>query len=155
MADWDPYRARQLGQSWRIARYEESDWPSVKSVRNHFGRLSDAVAAAGLVPRYHGQQRAQPALSIDEDLLLHLAHLRVMRDEPIGAERLAITVRNVAAARESAEPGDLRASLIDLAATALAWARQAETVDGHDTRSKSSAISTAPGSATPTAASPT
>jgi NAD(P)-dependent dehydrogenase (short-subunit alcohol dehydrogenase family) len=78
-ADWDPYKARQIAQHWRAERYRAADWPSTKSVRNHFGRMSAAVVAAGLVPRYQGQERPQPELAPDEDLLLHLAHLRVMR----------------------------------------------------------------------------
>ena len=30
MADWDPHRARSLGQKWRIARYHQGDWPSAR-----------------------------------------------------------------------------------------------------------------------------
>ena len=51
MADWDPVRARRLGQTWRIARYQEGDWPSARSVAHHFGSFAAAVTAAGLVPR--------------------------------------------------------------------------------------------------------
>lgn len=126
MADWDPYRARRIGQEWRIERYREGDWPSIKSVRNHFGRLSDAVASAGLVPRRQGQQRAQPELAIGDDVLLHLAHLRVLHEGLPAPESLATAVRKVAAARASDEAGDLRASLVDLAAAALAWAKATE-----------------------------
>jgi hypothetical protein len=123
MADWDPYRARKLGQEWRIARYRDGDWPSAKSVRNHFGRLSDAVAQAGLVPRRQGQRRAQPGHALDEGVLLHLAHLRVQQEARPAPESLALAIRRVAVARASREPGELRASLVDLAAAALAWAK--------------------------------
>lgn len=126
MADWDPYRARQLGQSWRITRYDEGDWPSIKSVRNHFGRLSDAVAAAGLVPRRQGQQRAQPELRLDDSVLVHLAHLRHVHAGLTPDTALTAALRNMAAARASADPSDLRASLISLAAAALAWAQVAQ-----------------------------
>jgi hypothetical protein len=129
MADWDPYRARTVGQEWRIARYHDGDWPSIKSVRNRFGRLSDAVAAAGLVPRRQGQQRAQPELAMDDDVLLHLAHLRVLHQGLPAPEGLAAAVRNVAAARASDQGGDLRASLVELAAAALAWAKATEPAD--------------------------
>jgi len=122
MADWDPHRARQLGQEWRIGRYDAGDWPSIKSVRNHFGRLSDAIAAAGLVPRYQGQQRAHIELALDEDVRLHLAHMRVLRAGLPGRESLVAALQELAAARGSSEPGDLRAALVDLAAAALAWA---------------------------------
>jgi hypothetical protein len=126
MADWDPYRARQLGQEWRIARFDEGDWPSAKTVRNHFGRLSAAVAAAGLVPRRQGQQRPQPELALDHATLLHLAHLEAMRENEPTQQVFAAALREVAKARASEHPLDLRVALIDLAAAALRWARAAE-----------------------------
>lgn len=135
MADWDPYRARQIGQEWRVARYEDGDWPSAKSVRNHFGRLSTAVAAAGLVPRHQGQHCPQAELAIDAAVQLHLAHMRVQRAKDDAPSALARAVRNVVEARESREPGDLRASLVDLAAVALAWAGEAEPGRGMDAES--------------------
>ena len=39
MADWDPVRARRLGQTWRIAHYRDGDWPSARSVAHHPGSL--------------------------------------------------------------------------------------------------------------------
>lgn len=122
MADWDPYRARYLGQEWRVERYDEAPWPSAKSVRNHFGRLSDAVAAAGFVPRRQGQRRADHNLALDEDVMLHLAHLRLVERGEAPTTRVAAALRDLTAARRSSEPGDLRASLVELAAAALAWA---------------------------------
>jgi hypothetical protein len=124
MADWDPYRARTLGQEWRIERYDAGDWPSMKSVRNHFGRLSEAIAMAGLVPRQQGQQRARIEFALDDDLRLHLAHLRVQRDGRTGSDGFASALRELAAARGSDEPGDLRTSLVDVAAAALVWAAE-------------------------------
>ena len=50
LADWDPSRARRLGQDWRIARYHRGDWPSVRTVIARFGSVSAAVAAAGAAP---------------------------------------------------------------------------------------------------------
>ena len=123
MADWDPYRARQVGQEWRIARYDAGDWPSVKSVRNHFGRLSDAVAAAGLVPRYQGQQRVHEDAALSEEVMLHLAYLRALNERRVTNASLAEAVREVSRARASIEPDDLRTALIALAAIALAWAQ--------------------------------
>ena len=123
MNDWDPYRARQAGQAWRAARYHAGDWPSVKSVRNHFGRLSDAVALAGLVPRHQGQQRQREELALDADTLLHVAHVRELRSALAPDDRLASALRDVAAARRSGEPADLHAALVGLAASALAWSR--------------------------------
>jgi hypothetical protein len=126
MADWDPYRARQINQEWRIARFCEGDWPSTKSVLNHFGRLSTAVIAAGLTPRRQGQQRPDSRLAPHADVLIHLDHLRgekLARDMP---SALSSAVRQVAAASRSDRPGDLRASLVGLAAAALVWAEWAE-----------------------------
>jgi hypothetical protein len=138
MADWDPYRARQIGQEWRISRYDASDWPSIKSVRNHFGRLSDAVAAAGLVPRYQGQQRAHEDVVLSEDIMLHLAYLRTLNDRRAAGASLADAVREVSRARDSVEPDDLRTALVALAATALAWAQSvhAPTRDSATRRSR-------------------
>src|SRR5205085_12332045 len=58
MADWDPARARRLKQDWRIARYHDGDWPSVRSVAYHFGSLSKAIEAAGLQQRHASSQLA-------------------------------------------------------------------------------------------------
>jgi len=122
MADWDPYRARRLGQAWRIARYRDGNWPSSKTVRNKFGRLSDAIAAAGLVPRYQGERRPNVDLALDDDLRLHLAYLRALRESTRGPDQLARAVREVALARPSPNFVDLKFALIELAAAALAWA---------------------------------
>jgi hypothetical protein len=122
MADWDPYRARRIGQEWRIARYDAGDWPSVKSVRNHFGKLSEAVAAAGLVPRLQGQHRQHQELELAEEVRLRLAHIRTIRSRQTPPDALASALRDVAEARRSDVPADLECALIVLAAAALAWA---------------------------------
>lgn len=138
MADWDPYRARRIGQEWRISRYDDGSWPSMKTVRNHFGRLSTAVAAAGLVPRHQGQSRPQPAVALDDEIQLHLAHLRRQRAGQTTPLVLADAVREVSKAHASSEPADLRAALIDLAAAALSWATAAD-ADPATTDSRSAA----------------
>ena len=137
MNDWDPSRARQAGQTWRIARYRAGDWPSVKSVRNHFGRLSDAVAKAGLVPRHQGQQRQHLEVALDADTLLHVAHIRALSCGLRPDDRLAAALREVAAARRSSEPDDLRVALVGLAAAALAWS---QSVAGDDAPATSRAV---------------
>ena len=96
MADWDPYRARQISQAWRIKRYDSGYWPSEKSVRNHFGGLSEAVAAAGLVPRRQGQQRPQAGLALDLDTLLDISYLRKRRRGQAARADLAAAVRQAA-----------------------------------------------------------
>src|SRR5206468_3426399 len=58
MVDWDPARARRLEQDWRIARYRQGDWPSVRTVAHHFGSLLAAIEAAGLTPRARASQHA-------------------------------------------------------------------------------------------------
>jgi hypothetical protein len=127
MADWDPYRARALGQHWREERYRAGDWPSVKSVRNHFGRLSTAIERAGLVPRYQGQRRHRTDAALDIETLLHVAHLKELRADGTASESLVAAVREVSRARVSPDPADLRTALVELAASALTWA---ESVDG-------------------------
>jgi hypothetical protein len=126
MADWDPYRARTLGQAWREERYRAGDWPSAKSVRNHFGRLSTAVACAGLVPRYQGQRRHREDAALDTETLLHLAHLKELRANGPANESLVTAVREVSRARVSPDPSDLRTALLELAASALTWAESVE-----------------------------
>ncbi len=46
--DWDSARARRTGQTWRIARYEDGDWPSFKVRRHRIAppRDLELVAAA-------------------------------------------------------------------------------------------------------------
>lgn len=58
MADWEPSRARRLRQDWPIARYNQGDWPSLRTVVHHFGSLGAAIAAAGLAARSPGPQSA-------------------------------------------------------------------------------------------------
>jgi len=122
MADWDPYRARRMGQEWRVERYDAGEWPSVKSVRNHFGRLSDAIASAGLVPRRQGQRRPGQGPVLDPNVEIHVATIRGFSDKRAPAQRLAEAVKLVAAARERGEPADLRVALVQVAAVAMDWA---------------------------------
>jgi hypothetical protein len=122
MSDWDPYRARRAGELWRVERYDAGEWPSTKSVRHRFGRLSDAVAAAGLVPRRQGQRRVQDEPVLDPALLLHVAAVRGSGERGEPSERLAGTVRRVAEARRQGQPSDLRVALVELAAAAMDWA---------------------------------
>lgn len=126
MADWDPYRARCSGELWRVERYDSGEWPSIKSVRNKFGRLSDAVATAGLVPRRQGQRRADDAPRFDVETLLHVMNVRGLGDRAEPSRRLAEAVRRVAAQRGRSRPADLRAALVELAAVAMSWAARLE-----------------------------
>jgi hypothetical protein len=122
LADWDPYRARRIGQAWRVGRYDAGDWPSAKSVRNHFARLSDAIASAGLVPRRQGQRRPQEALVLDPKIELHVATIRGLPDKREPGQRLADAVKSVAAARARGDAADLRVALAEVAAAAMEWA---------------------------------
>ena len=122
MADWDPYRARRMRQEWRVKRYDAGEWPSTKCVRNHFGRLSDAIASAGLTPRRQGQRRAPVCVVLDESVQLHVATIRGSASKREPGQRLAEAVKLVAAARESSEPADLRVALAQVAAVAMDWA---------------------------------
>src|SRR4051794_28032825 len=120
MADSDPVRARRLGQTWRIARYQDGDWPSARSVAHHFGSFAAAVAAAGLIPRPRSRTAGERAQ----------AHLRTRTAVALAgcataqgdAATLARAVRTVAACRATGDPVALHAALIDVAAAALAYA---------------------------------
>jgi hypothetical protein len=120
MADWDPYRARRLGQDWRIARYHQGDWPSARSVANHFGSFSAAATAAGLVPRTRGRGQVDRGT---EQAANRLAVARAAaRSRHPGITDLAMSLRVLAAARRRQDPVSVHAALIDLAGAALAWA---------------------------------
>jgi hypothetical protein len=112
MTDWDPARARATGQDWRIARYYEGDWPSIATVRHHFGTLSSAVRAAGLRPRVRGERSASGRqLSADDA-------------DPIERSQqiLAFRVRSVARAAAHKDQRLLAEALNDLAVAAFGWA---------------------------------
>jgi hypothetical protein len=112
MADWDPARARRSGQTWRIARFYDGDWPSITTVRRHFGTLNNAILAAGLRPRKRGERAAsgrtppQTASGTAESPRLNLA----------------LRIRSVAQAQEGEDMALLEAALNDLAVAAFAWA---------------------------------
>ena len=121
MADWDPARARRLGQDWRIARYHQGDWPSARTVAHHFGSFAAAAAAAGLIPRrvgkHHTDRSAERAVN-----RLVVAQLGASDRDP-GIEDLSRSLRTLAAARRRRDPVSTHAALIDLAGCALAWAQ--------------------------------
>ena len=49
--DWNPGRARRLGQQWRVERFEDDAWPSADMVRRRFASFNSAVEEAGFKPR--------------------------------------------------------------------------------------------------------
>jgi hypothetical protein len=120
LADWDPPRARRLGQEWRIARYHQGDWPSARTVANHFGSFSNAASAAGLLPRDRGRNRVDRS---DQQATNRLTVARIdARSRRPGIKDLAGSLRVLAVARRTHDPVSLHAALIDVAAAALAWA---------------------------------
>lgn len=121
MADWDPARARRLRQDWRIARYNQGDWPSARSVALHFGSFANAAAAAGLVARsrsvHHDGRRPQ------QEANRYAAAQAVGSSRMPGLSDLADSLSALAQARRDQDPVSLHAALIDLAGAALAWAQ--------------------------------
>lgn len=125
-ADWDPVRARRLGQEWRIARYQAGDWPSVATARKHFGSLGEAVRAAGLLPR----PQSDSAVGHRQRRERNRRALAVRPDGTVPgtlAADLADDLRRVAAARAGDDDSLLRRALVALAGTALTWAEHATT----------------------------
>lgn len=120
MADWDPVRARALGQEWRIQRYHDGDWPSARSVAHHFGSFASAVSSAGLVPRERSVAREHRDAARRRNRL-SVAAAR-SGDGSADAAALAGAVRAVAESRRSGDPVALHAALLDLAAAALGYA---------------------------------
>jgi hypothetical protein len=66
--DWDPSRARRLGQRWRVDRYRTDRWPTLPIVQRQFGTWSAALSAAGLRPR-RGPVRPRPSSLSNADIL--------------------------------------------------------------------------------------
>jgi hypothetical protein len=71
MIDWEPARARRMGQDWRAERFESDHWPSAKIVCGQFGSFNAAVSAAGLTPR-RTPSRQRPNLSGPDAILTAL-----------------------------------------------------------------------------------
>ena len=120
MADWDPARARNLGQDWRIARYLQGDWPSARSVARHFGSFANAAATAGLIPRAAGAQYDdRPYERLHNRRVV--ARLSASGRDP-GVDDLTRSLKTLAAARRASDPVAVHAALIDVAGAALHWA---------------------------------
>lgn len=122
-ADWDPVRARALGHEWRIERYRAGDWPSLKTVRNHFGSLGAAVRAAGLEPAPARQDLAS-RIARRQGNRLALVLREAGTQKACGPDQLAKPLRAIAAARRAHDDEALAAGLVALAAAALHWAEE-------------------------------
>lgn len=71
MIDWEPARARRMGQDWRADRFASGHWPSAKIVCGQFGSFNAAITAAGITPR-RSPTRQRPNLSGPEAILTAL-----------------------------------------------------------------------------------
>ena len=120
MADWDPARARRLGQDWRTARYLQGDWPSGRSVAAHFGSFASAAVSAGLIPRGPGTQYADRRAERAENR--HAAARASASGCDPGVQDLTRNLTALAAARRTGDPVAMHTALIDVAGSALHWA---------------------------------
>jgi hypothetical protein len=120
MADWDPARARRLGQEWRIARFYEGDWPSARTVALHFGSFARAATAAGLIARHRSASQVERCATRSANRLAAARASGLSR--VAGVDDVATSLRALARARATEDPVALHAALIDLAGSALAWA---------------------------------
>lgn len=105
-------------QLWheKAARFERGTYPSNDTCRRLFGSFNGALQAAGFTGRPEGRT---PRTLTDE----HRKQLRSRRQGFIaGADQLATSIRDVMAARAAEDRLSLRSALLDLAATAMAWA---------------------------------
>lgn len=121
--DLDPYRAKRTRQEWRIDRYHEGDWPSLPTVRHHFGTLSAAVAAAGLESAARGEGTEARATRRRRNRLALVDHVATRRSDH-GATNLARAIREVADARSARDADALEIALLGLAGTALGWSER-------------------------------
>jgi hypothetical protein len=120
-ADWDPGRARALGQDWRVVRYQTGAWPSAYSVRASYGSLGAGIRAAGLraPPQRDGINAAVVRNYLNRRRLAILFAREI--GEP-GPKVIAEQLRAVTAARTAQDDEALAGALTDLAGAALAWA---------------------------------
>jgi len=81
VSDWEPCRARRLGQPWRAERFERGTWPSVRMVIAHFGRFNAAIEQAGVTSR-RAPSRIKPRLSGTEQILVAIREWAARHGEP-------------------------------------------------------------------------
>lgn len=120
-ADWDPARARALSQEWRELRYRDGDWPSLGTVRHHFGSLTRAIAATGLAPTPGNQTLASRSARRRANLSA-VVEEEARRTAGAGPHLLGSAMREVATARKYDDAQALHQGLLGLASAALAWA---------------------------------
>jgi len=118
--DLDPYRAERTRQQWRIDRYQAGDWPSLQTVRHHFGTLTGAIAAAGLEAAPRGESTAERLSRRRRNRLALIEHVALTGADH-GPDALASAIRAVAGARKSGDQQCLDSALLTLAGTALGW----------------------------------
>ena len=118
--DWDPFRARRTGQAWRVDRYTEGDWPSLPTVRKHFGGLPAAIHAAGLEP---APQYEAPADRAARRARNRLALVRERaNEERLDGQRLRELLDAATQARSTRDPIAAEEAFIALAGCALGLA---------------------------------
>lgn len=113
--DWDPFRAQSTGQPWRGERYRAGDWPSLPTVRKHFGGLPGATAAAGLEPAPQHERPADRAARRRRNRLALVDH---HARRPCDLAGLVAAIRAV---HDADGPAQERA-LLELSGRALALA---------------------------------
>jgi hypothetical protein len=118
--DWDPYRARASQQAWRAERYEAGDWPSLPTVRRHFGGLAAATHAAGLEAAPQSETPHERATRRRRNRLALIEHLAPEHERDMLALRRA--VESVARARADADEKRLEWALLNLSSRAYALA---------------------------------
>jgi hypothetical protein len=128
VADWDPRRASRIDQQWRAERFHAGDWPAADTVRAAFRTFNAAVEAAGLTPRptplrarVRPPQPAPEASAASRLVAIAMAEAAADAGRP-GAEQIADRLRAVSGARKAGDPETLRAELVRLAGSVLAWA---------------------------------
>jgi len=118
--DWDPTRARQTRQPWKVERYELGDWPSLPSVAHHFGGLTMAITASGLEP---APQYESPDERAERRRRNRLALVGRLADgTPLDGRQLDTVMAELAVARDTKDPDVVEEALLRLAACALGLA---------------------------------
>jgi hypothetical protein len=126
--DWNPAHARNLMLKLhariqthveRIQAYEGDDWPSSWTARREFGSFNAMLEAAGFESRAPGRQPRDLDPKRERELRQHGQF-----DGPVTPAVLAVKLRKLAEARQANDQWALRASLYELAATAIAWVDQ-------------------------------
>lgn len=139
-SDWNPAKRRFYAHNclkkarWHLNRaraFEEASWPSVQTVRLHFGSLNAALVAAGFEPRAPGTQPRENG----PDNTLRLEANEITRAEIASEARFRSLIGRILEAKQAGDPEAQQALWYEMAEVAVVLGDRAGAVwaDHHNT----------------------